>query len=161
MKKPTENDFDLIREILSCPSQTKFLPNEEPYPEEKQREYLKNRIAHWEKHNFGTFIVSLKGSKGEKVGFAGVEFAPDPQYIDIRFAILRGFEGQGLATKASKLVIDYTFSNTNHTKIYGVAMHSNQPSKSVLKKLGMKSEPKADLYFCKGLDHFSITPSYA
>ncbi len=55
--RPRRNDLDIISLILSNPQQTKYLPNEAPYSAEQQVDYLSKRIAHWEKHSFGTFIV--------------------------------------------------------------------------------------------------------
>lgn len=156
LRKPTLSDSDIIREILSSPEQTKFLPNEAPYIPYQQCKYLKNRIEHWEQHGFGTFIVCLKNDPSIKVGFAGVEHAPDPEYVDVRFGIAKEHQGLGYTTEATERLVEWVFRYTGIDKIFGVCMPDNHASKAVLEKLGMIKENDVDLYQCSGLEHYSI-----
>jgi ribosomal-protein-alanine N-acetyltransferase len=103
--KPNKNDRDVISEILSSPKQTKYLPNEAPYSQNQQKEYLDKRIAHWENNGFGTFIICLKGNLRIKLGFVGVEYAPNPNYVDIRFGITKEFEGKYFVTEAARALV--------------------------------------------------------
>lgn len=156
LRKPDPEDFDIISEILSSPEQTKFLPNEAPYPIEKQQEYLVNRIKHWALHDFGTFIVCLNENPRVKLGFVGAEFSLNPDCVDIRYGISKRFEGKGYVTEAAKELLSWVFNNTELTKIYGVSMPENLASIAIIKKLGMKVEENVDLYHCQGLKNYSI-----
>lgn len=157
--KPNRNDLDIISKILSSPTQTKFLPNEAPYSDDQQKEYLNKRIAHWELHNFGTFIVVLKNNIDIKLGFVGAEYAPNADYIDIRFGIASEHEGKGYITEAAKALSNWFFGNTKYKTLYGVSMVDNGASKSVLKKIGMRPIRDLDLYNCEGLENFSLEAS--
>lgn len=161
LRKPNSEDLDIISNILSCPKQTKYLPNKAPYNSHQQKVYLVNRIDHWTKNDFGTFIVCLKSEPQTKLGFVGAELAPNPEYVDIRFGISDKFEGNGYITEAALELIRWLFSSTPCTKLYGVSMKRNFASKAVLKKIGMKPESNVDLYNCAGLDNFSVTASSA
>ncbi len=154
--KPKLSDNDIFSEILSCPVQTKFLPNGAPYSAAQQKDYLRNRINHWEKSGFGTFIIVKRENSRVKLGFVGAEFAPNPQYVDIRFAIAKQFEGKGYVTEAVHALVSWFFENTNFSKLYGVAVNENYASKAVLRKIGMKPEKNVNLYHCEGLDNFSL-----
>ncbi|WP_219702869.1 GNAT family N-acetyltransferase [Marinomonas lutimaris] len=154
--KPNKNDLDVISEILSCPKQTKYLPNEAPYSQIQQKAYLDKRIAHWENNEFGTFIICLKDNPRIKLGFVGAEYAPNPKYVDIRFGITKEFEEKGFVTEAARALATWFFDNTEHEKLYGVSMVDNVGSKAVLKKLGMTPEKNVDLYNCEGLDNYSL-----
>jgi ribosomal-protein-alanine N-acetyltransferase len=156
LNTPKSEDIDIISEILSCPQQTKYLPNEAPYSHEQQKSYLANRISHWSNHGFGTFIFKLKEDPETKLGFVGAEYAPNPQYIDIRFGISQDFEGKGYVTEAAQALLSWFFTHTEHSKLYGVSMPSNVGSKAVLLKLGMVPETNVDLYNCEGLETFSL-----
>lgn len=116
LRKPAIEDSDIIGEILSCPVQTMFLPNEAPYPFEKQQEYLKNRIRHWSLNGFGTFIVCLKEDPAVKLGFVGVEFVQNLGVVDIRYGISQRFEGKGYITEAAIEIVHWVFKNTKQTK---------------------------------------------
>lgn len=161
LRKPTLDDSDIIKEILSCTKQTRFLPNEAPYSPYQQGEYLENRIEHWQQNGFGTFIICLKDDPSIKVGFAGVEYAPNPEYVDIRFGIATEYEGLGYTTEATEYLIGWVFRYTAIDKIFGVCMPDNFASKAVLKKLGMVVEDNVDLYNCEGLEHYSFKASDA
>ncbi|MGF1868235.1 GNAT family N-acetyltransferase [Enterovibrio norvegicus] len=156
LMKISREDLDVISEILSSPIQTKFLPNEAPYSNDQQREYLFNRIEHWNQHDFGTFVVVLKEDPIVKVGFVGAEYAPNPKYVDIRFGIVREYEGKGIITESAKALATWFFENTRHNVLYGVAMTDNFGSKSVLSKMGMEPTDDIDLYDCEGLENFSL-----
>lgn len=156
LRKPGPDDSDIIQEILSSQEQTRFLPNEAPYSPIQQSEYLKNRIEHWAQHGFGTFILCLKDDTSVKVGFAGVEYAPDPEYVDVRFGIAKEHEGLGYTTEATERLVEWVFRYTGIDKIFGVCMPDNHASKAVLKKLGMVKENDVDLYQCSWLEHYSI-----
>ncbi|MEP4546963.1 MAG: GNAT family N-acetyltransferase [Saccharospirillum sp.] len=159
--KPSANDLDVISDILSSPEQTKYLPNEAPYSNAQKNEYLNKRIAHWENHGFGTFIFVLKDNPEMKLGFVGAEYAPNPEFIDIRFGISHVYEGQGFVTEAAKSLISWFFENTEFKKLYGVSMMENFGSKMVLSKIGMAPESDVDLYNCEELENYSIEAPYA
>lgn len=159
--KPKNADLDIISNILSSPKQTKYLPNEAPYSTEKQLDYLNNRISHWDKHSFGTFIVVLKKNPEVKLGFVGAEFAPNPSFIDVRFGIASEYEGKGYITEATEALIKWFFQNTENKVLYGVSMVNNEGSKAVLRKVGMMPAENIDLYNCKGLESFSLASPYA
>lgn len=156
LRKPTPNDADVLRDILSCPEQTRYLPNEAPYTDEQQQQYLYNRKQHWQEHGFGTFIICLKGAPDIKLGFSSVEFTPNPGFVDIRYGIAKRFEGQGFVTEAAQATVDWTFANTDQTRIFGVSMPENQSSIAVLKKLRMSEVQGVDLYGFSGLKNYCL-----
>ena len=87
--KPIDaGDYDFIRYYLSDPERTRYLPLEEPYPEEKAQEWLANRLSHWQKKHFGSYIIHEKRSR-KMIGFCGLEYAKVPDYIDIRYGLFR------------------------------------------------------------------------
>ncbi|WP_339389171.1 GNAT family N-acetyltransferase [Vibrio caribbeanicus] len=156
LMKISSGDLEVISKILSSPTQTKFLPNQAPYSDEHQRKYLFNRIEHWSKYGFGTFVVALKEDPIVKVGFVGAEYAPNPKYVDIRFGIASDYEGKGIITESAKSLVTWFFDNTQHSELYGVAMANNFGSKSVLSKIGMEPVKGVNLYDCKELESFCL-----
>lgn len=177
LSKPSIADFALFSEILTCPQQTRFLPNESPYNLVQRENYLRNRINHWEEHGFGTFVISLKdegyedalaqvtdeeaeldmlAQAGTKLGFIGVEYTPVGSAVDIRFALTKEHEGFGYTSEAASEILDFIAKNTPHRQIYGVAMPENQASKAVLVKLGMTPALDVKLYEADDLDCFSL-----
>ena len=91
------------------------------------------------------------------MGYAGVEVCENPEFSDIRYALMSEYQGKGYVTEASKAVIAATFKLGKHEKIYGVSLEANKPSVTILNKLGMRREVGISLYGeCDGLVTFSI-----
>jgi [ribosomal protein S5]-alanine N-acetyltransferase len=140
-----ESDLDFLLEYHSCPELTKYLPLEKPYPKEKVVNYLANRIKHWINHNFGTYLLTSKETN-EKIGYSGLEYVGETNYIDIRFGIIKEYWGKGLATEAAKTCINNGFDKHHLNIIYGAAVSNNIGSITTLKKIGMKQTNKVDFY---------------
>ena len=130
-----------------------------PYTDEQQQQYLNNRLQHWQEHGFGTFIICLKDAPDTKLGFSGAEFTPKPGFVDIRYGIIKRFEGQGFVTEGAQATIDWTFANTDQKRIFGVSMPENQSSIAVIKKLGMVKVHDVDLYGFPGLKNYCLDKS--
>lgn len=139
------SDIDFTLEYLSDAERTRYLPNEKPYPKALALEWVLNRILHWEKHGFGTFMLREK-SADKRIGFCGLEYVRKSDFIDIRYGLIQDAWGKGLAVEAAQACIEFGFSHLNLPKIYGAAVPENRPSIAVLKKLGMTPDPDFDIY---------------
>ena len=104
--------------------------------------YLQSRIAHWETHGFGSYLLTLNS---QTVGYAGLEFVPDTPYIDLRYGLVREVWGRGLAVEAAQACLAEGFRRELAETLYGAAMLENEASVAVLKKVGMKP-CEVDLY---------------
>ena len=141
-RKPTLDDLDFFHAYLSDPVLTRFLPNEAPYPEEMIAVHLENRVAHWETHGFGSYLLTL-GS--QIVGYVGLEFVPGTPYIDLRYGLVQEVWGRGLALEAARACLGEGFRRGLAETLYGAAMPENEASVAVLEKVGMKP-CEVDLY---------------
>ncbi|WP_163833665.1 GNAT family N-acetyltransferase [Spartinivicinus ruber] len=161
----TAADFDFLFTHLSDEEQTRYLPLGEPYPKNKVKAYLSNRLSHWQQHGFGTFILSLVET-GKTIGYCGLEHVLDSDFIDIRYGLTRHTWGQGLAVEAASTCVAYGFDTLQLTEIYGAAVPENKASIAILTKLGMTSAPHFDVYgeavagfSIKREDYLKIRPS--
>ncbi|MHC6527328.1 GNAT family N-acetyltransferase [Vibrio proteolyticus] len=139
-------DMDVYRQILSCPQLTRFLPKGKPYTESEISQHVVNRVDHWRRHEFGSFVILDNTDAQRKLGYVGVEESPQPGCFDIRYALVRDALGLGLALEAAQSVVQFIFSHNKLKRIYGVSLVDNQPSLAVLRKLAMKPARNVDLY---------------
>lgn len=157
LKPVEEMDVDVYRRVLSSDSLTQFLPKGAVYSEPEILQHHVNRVAHWRKYGFGSYVICCRENPNCKMGYAGVEVCENPEFSDIRYALLSEYQGKGYVTEASKAVIAATFKLGKHEKIYGVSLEANKPSVTILNKLGMRREVGISLYGeCDGLVTFSI-----
>lgn len=153
-KEIQSTDFDFLYQFHSDAKQTQYLPLEKPYPKKEVEQLLKNRIKHWKTHGFGTYILFLKTTQ-TPIGYCGLEYVKDTEYIDIRYGIVKEQGGKGLAAEAASHCLQWGFSELKLPIIYGAAVPENKPSVAILKKLGMT--PAQDVFFYGDVvDYFSI-----
>lgn len=156
--KPVEEvDVDVYRQVLSSDSLTQFLPKSTAYSEPEILQHHANRVEHWRQYGFGSYVICCRENPTRKVGYAGVEVCENPEFSDIRYALLSEYQGKGYVMEASEALIRETFKLGKHEKIYGVSLEANKPSVTILNKLGMQREVGINLYGeCDGLVTFSI-----
>ena len=145
LKRVTTADYDIYKEIMSCPIMSLYLPKAAPYSDAEIAQHVEKRVEHW-KLGFGSFIVYLKNDRNIKLGYVGVEISPNIECSEVRYGIKQNAQGKGYAYEAAKAVLDHTFSLGKHMKIYGVAVKENTPSNKVLEKLGMSIDNSVVIY---------------
>ncbi len=136
----SKSDIELFEEFYSTPDCTKYVP----ILTVSITQLIDNRIAHWNKHNFGTYSVSLHS--GEYLGYCGIEYIEGSKDADIRFGFLKPFWRQGFAKEAATACMKQAFENWNLQKIWGAAIYENKSSITVLRSLGMQPDPTFQHY---------------
>ena len=92
----------------------------------------------------------------EWLGWCGLKFHPDGQWVDLGFRFYRRFWGMGYATESSMASLKYGFEKLNVKAIIGRARVENLASIRVLQKVGMRPEG-AQVSEGKDWHRFSIT----
>lgn len=156
-RKIGPEDSDFIGAYLSDPELTRFLPLGGPYPRNQVEEFLVNRIRHWRRHGFGTFVMSLPAT-GRVIGYCGLEHVKETEFVDIRYGVVRDLWGEGMATEAAQRCLAFGFADLNLMTLFGAAHPDNLPSITVLKRIGMKPCKGFDFYGDR-VDYFQMTRS--
>jgi ribosomal-protein-alanine N-acetyltransferase len=147
-------DKDFIINYLACGKHATYLPLERAYTREEALKWFNGRLTHWLQHNFGTFLVQLRQQK-VAIGYCGIEYVRDTQYIDIRYGITRQFWGNGYAYEAALAVLKNGFIKHGFEKLHGAAVLKNLASIRLLEKLGMTEDKEFDVYG-DGIAHLSV-----
>ena len=140
-----ERDLAFYRRFLLNPALTRWLPVNEPCTEAEVRLHHTRRLGHWDRHGFGTWILRSVET-GESVGYCGLEHVGDTSFVDLRYGLLKGAQGQGLALEAGRAVLSRGFRDLGLQRIYGASMHENIASVALLLALGMRLDAHFDLY---------------
>ncbi|MCP3929955.1 MAG: GNAT family N-acetyltransferase [Bacteroidetes bacterium] len=154
LRQIEEQDYEFMKYYLSDAERTKFLPLEKPYPENEVEKWVTNRIEHWQKNNFGTYIVQLIKFQNN-IGFCGLEYVGETDFIDIRYGLMQEVWGKGYAYEAAIRTVKYGFENLSLNTIYGAAVPENSPSIHILKKIGMSPDAEFN-YYGNVVDPYSI-----
>ncbi|MBI3231025.1 MAG: GNAT family N-acetyltransferase [Burkholderiales bacterium] len=88
-------------------------------------------------HGFSLFRVSLRAS-GEAIGMCGLVRRDTLPEVDIGYAFLPQFWGQGYAWEAASAVRDYARQTVGLKRLMGITSPDNLASLKLLQKLGME-----------------------
>ncbi len=155
LRQIKKEDQHFIQRYLADEELSKHLPLERPYTESESLKWFLGRIEHWSKNTFGTYII-LNKECTQRLGYCGIEYVRDTEYVDIRYSLLKEYWGNGYAFEAALAVLKQGFNELCFRKLYGAAVPANIASVSLLKKLGMSEDTTFCVYGSE-VAHYSVS----
>jgi RimJ/RimL family protein N-acetyltransferase len=113
--------------------------------EDAHRYLCEGPMAMYQRHGFGLWHTSRK-SDGKPVGMCGLlrrDILPD---VDVGFAFLPAYWGQGFAYEAADATLRHGARKFGLERVIGVVSEGNEGSIRVLEKLGMSFERMYPMY---------------
>ncbi|MFA9478454.1 GNAT family N-acetyltransferase [Phycisphaerales bacterium AB-hyl4] len=141
-------DRDLLHQLHREPSVARTLsPTGTPLPSEQVDERFDEIIEHWKKHGYGLWMWFEKSSNAF-IGRMGVQWTntTGKDELELSYAIMPGFWGQGLATEASTAVVNLAFNDLNADELVAFIVPNHTASQRVAEKLGFKAEDRVTRY---------------
>jgi RimJ/RimL family protein N-acetyltransferase len=133
-------DAEFILELLNEPAFIQNIADRGVRTVADAAAYIQNGpIASYERFGFGLFWVGLKDT-GTAIGMCGLlkrDFLDD---VDIGFAFLERYRGQGYALEAASTVMEYGWRTLGLQRIVAITAPHNEASARLLGKLGMQFE---------------------
>lgn len=145
----TLDDAPFILTLLNEPAWLQYIGDRGVYTLEAARDYLeRGPMASYKRLGFGLYGVALKVDGAEPfplIGMCGLikrESLPEAYRgsVDIGFAFLAPYWGQGYATEMAAAMLDLAKNKHGLSRIYGITAVDNQSSIHVLQKLGLQFE---------------------
>src|SRR5688572_1513911 len=101
LRKFTENDTDFIYRLLNSPGWLKYIGSRGITGHKEAGAYINTLILpSYEKNNFGFYMMVRKFDNAE-IGMCGLIKRDSLDDVDIGFAILPEYEGQGYTSEAA------------------------------------------------------------
>ena len=133
----TPEDAPLILHLLNDPLFLRFVGDKNVRTLDDARSYLRHGpLASYARHGFGLFHVSLKAA-GTPIGMCGLLKRDTLEDVDVGFACLPQFGGQGYATEAARATLHYGRTVLGLKRIVAITAPDNASSINVLKKIGL------------------------
>jgi RimJ/RimL family protein N-acetyltransferase len=140
LRRVTADDGEFILELLNDPSWLRFIGDRGVRTLDDARDYiLKSLVTMYERLGFGLYLTELKG-ESVPVGICGLIKRDSLEDVDIGFAFLPKFRGEGYAVESASAVMAYGKSNFGLNRIVAITSPDNNASARVLEKLGLKFE---------------------
>ena len=139
------DDAAFILRLLNEPSFIRHIADKGVRTLDDARAYLRNGpLASVEKHGFGLNRVELRES-GEAIGMCGLIQREAFDDVDVGYALLPAFCGQGYAAEATRAVLDSAVRTHGLQRVIAVVNPDNVDSSRLLEKLGFHFEKMVKL----------------
>jgi len=136
----TEDDAPFALELLNDPSWLQFIGDKGVRTLVHAREWIRSGpIAMNARLGIGLSLCE-RSSDGVPLGICGLIKRDTLEDVDLGFAFLPKFWGQGYATEAASAVLHHGRTELRLERIVAVTTPENQASLTLLKRLGMKHE---------------------
>lgn len=133
-----QSDYLPFIEMGQDPEVMKYLPK--LLTKNESLEIIKKIEGIFEKNHWGFWAIELK-ENGTFIGFIGLHDQPEQfdfsPCVEIGWRLAREYWGKGYATEGAKAALDYAFNKLNLSKVVSFTSIANEPSESVMKKIGM------------------------
>lgn len=140
LRRLSAEDAGFILRLLNEPSWIRFIGNKGVRSLEDARNYiLKGPVDMYARLGFGLYLVELKEA-GLPIGICGLIKRDSLKDVDIGFAFLPEFWGQGYAYESAAAVIEYGRNALGLKRIVAITSVDNESSIKLLEKLGLRFE---------------------
>lgn len=133
-------DAPFILELLNQPSFLHFIGDRGVGTIEEARKYIRQGPGRsYAEQGFGLYMVELKDDL-EPIGMCGLLRRETLEDVDLGFAFLPQFWGQGYAYESTKAVLAHGRADFDLKRIVAVTASDNQAAIRLLEKLGLRFE---------------------
>ena len=136
----TPDDAAFVVELLNDPGWLRFIGDRKVRTIDDARAYLHNgAIAHATKHGFALGAVQ-RTSDGTLLGMCGLIRREGLDDVDLGYAFLPAYRGQGYAREAAAAWLACGFERFGLKRIVAITSVDNAASGKVLEAIGMRFE---------------------
>ena len=133
-------DAPFILELLNQPSFLHFIGDRGVGTIEEARQYISQGPGQsYAEHGFGLYLVELKDDS-TPIGMCGLLRRETLEDVDLGFAFLPQYWGQGYAFESTKAVLAHGRADFDLKRIVALTASDNEASIRLLEKLGMRFE---------------------
>ncbi|HEV8003091.1 MAG TPA: GNAT family N-acetyltransferase [Planctomycetaceae bacterium] len=132
---------DYVRMFEDARVMATLSPDGKPLPAEEAARWLQFSLDHWDRHGYGYWAIrtiTLNQFAG-RAGLKSAEVEGKPE-VELAYAFLPEFWGQGLATEISQAILKRAFDDLALTEVVCFTLTTNVASQRVMQKLGFRFE---------------------
>ena len=134
----TLDDAPFILELLNDPDWIRFIGDRKIRTLDDARNYLQNvPIQMMARNGHGLMMVSEKSS-GKSIGMCGLIKREGLDDVDIGYALLPAYRGQGYAREAAQATLNHGRSVLGIKRIVAITLPANTASSKLLEAIGMR-----------------------
>ncbi|WP_038263768.1 GNAT family N-acetyltransferase [Zhouia amylolytica] len=139
--RPTNlEDADFILELFNSPKWLTFIGDRQLQTREDAVRYIEdNMLSQLKRLGYGNYTV-IRKSDQKKIGAIGLYDREDLDDIDLGFAFLSEFEGNGYAFESVKVLTELAINTFQLNRLIAITLPVNVGAQNLLTKLGFEFE---------------------
>ncbi|MCA9077862.1 MAG: GNAT family N-acetyltransferase [Planctomycetaceae bacterium] len=137
----TYADINFLHQLWTLPEVRKFLWDDEVISLELARETVEGFLRDAETDGLGLWLISQCDAPETAVGFTSLRHPAGSEEVELLYGLHPDVWGRGLATEASRAVLDYCFDVLQLMRVVAGADQPHVLSLAVMKRLGMSPLP--------------------
>lgn len=140
------SDAGFIVELVNDPAWLLYIGDKNIRSLDDATRYIENGPrAMYRQHGFGLYLVQLAHPR-EPIGMCGLIRRDGLDDVDLGFAFLPRFRGQGYAFEAASAIAQYARRELGLSRIVAITSPGNAASARLLRKLGFHTERRIELH---------------
>jgi len=138
VKPVTISDAPFLLKLLNSPKWLQYIGDRKVYTEEDAIKYIEDRmLTQLERLGYGNNMV-IRKEDNRAVGVCGLYERPGLPMVDIGFAFLPEYEGNGFGFEAASRLLQACKEDFKLKKICAITTQDNVASQRLLVKLGLQ-----------------------
>ncbi|MEM0997014.1 MAG: GNAT family N-acetyltransferase [Bacteroidota bacterium] len=132
-------DAAFLLELLNSPGWLRYIGDRGVRTLGDAQNYLQSRMLdHYRRWGYGMYLVAQRGS-GRALGACGLVNRTGLEGVDLGFALLPEFEGQGYAREAAEAVVQDAWWRVELPRLLAITLPENHRSVRLLEQLGFET----------------------
>jgi RimJ/RimL family protein N-acetyltransferase len=145
LRKFTLEDAPFILELVNDPDWLKFIGDRNIHNEEEAKNYIVNSFfMSYQTYGFGPYLVALKDTE-QAIGLSCLIKRDALENVDIGFAFLKKYRGNGFALEALKATKKFAHATLHIGTLLAITNTDNEASMKLLKRLDFRIDKKIQL----------------
>lgn len=141
----TIEDAPFLFELMNSPSWLKFIGDRGIKTVNDAKDFIFNKhFVNYKENGFGSYKVTLIET-GNPIGTCGFFKREGLQDVDLGFAFLPEYEGQGFAFESATTLLEIFQKNTDFKRVVAITLPENTKSIALLERLGFHEEKSIQL----------------
>jgi len=129
-------DAEFYFHLMNSPKWVQFIGDRHLKSPEDAALYIQQKmLPDWEKNDFGNFTI-IRREDLVRIGTCGLFVREGLNGVDLGFALLSEYEGQGYAYEAASKIKDVAYEAFHLPELLAIALPENTDSLKLLKKMG-------------------------
>lgn len=134
----THDDVGVIHTLWTAPEVRRYLWDDVSISRETAERTVTSIVDTAAREGIGCWTLHIPPESDEVAGFVGFRYIQGGPELELLYGLRGPHWGQGLATEASQIALDYLWNSTAIPRVYARTDPPNHASIRVMSRLGMK-----------------------